>query len=295
MHFTQLRAFQAVALEGSFTSAAERLNLSQPTITQQVRQLETMFNVELFHRHGRRVELSEVGKSLLTTTEQLFSMSDEAVELLEAASGLGTGHLRVTAVGPMDIVPVIARVAEANPNVRISLTVCNSEDALRSLMEFRADAAMLASPEVDPKLHYVDFGSRPLVLFVNRDHLWSKRSSVRLNELHGRNLIIRESGSQTRQLFENACVKAGIEPTQRIEINNRDSFREAVAQGLGIGIVGDRGIVPDQRLHRILIRDADIRMNRQLACLKERKHSRLIKSFLEQGQYVAEQFDDHAE
>ena len=81
MYFTQLRSFQAVALEGSFTNAAERLNLSQPTITQQVRQLETMFNVELFHRQGRRVELSEVGRSLLTATERLFTMSEETVEL----------------------------------------------------------------------------------------------------------------------------------------------------------------------------------------------------------------------
>ena len=73
MYFTQLRSFQAVALEGSFTSAAERLNLSQPTITQQVRQLETMFSVELFHRQGRQIEISEVGRALLTDCGQVIS------------------------------------------------------------------------------------------------------------------------------------------------------------------------------------------------------------------------------
>ena len=149
MYFTQLRSFQAVAIEGSFTNAAERLNLSQPTITQQVRQLETVFNVELFHRQGRRIELSDVGKLLLTATERLFTMSDEAVDLLRAASGLGTGHLRVSAVGPLDIIPVIGKVADANPQVRISLSICNSEEALKSLMDFRADVAMLASAELD--------------------------------------------------------------------------------------------------------------------------------------------------
>ncbi len=112
MYFTQFRSFQAVAIEGSFTRAAERLNLSQPTITQQVRHLERVLGVELFHRQGRQIELSEVGRNLLTATERLLTMSDETIELLEAASGLGTGHLRVSAMGPFDVIPVIAFVVE---------------------------------------------------------------------------------------------------------------------------------------------------------------------------------------
>lgn len=289
MYFTQLRSFQAVALEGSFTNAAERLNLSQPTITQQVRQLETMFSVELFHRQGRRIEISEVGRALLTATERLFTMGEEAVELLEAARGQGTGHLRISAVGPLDVIPVMAQVAKSNPKVRISLTICNSEEALRSLMEFRADVAMLASAQTDPRIFYLDFGTRPLMLYVNQDHAWSNRTSVRLNELHRQKMIIREVGSHTRQLFEKACADAGIAPMQRIEINNRDAFREAVAHGLGIGVVGDRSLIPDHRLHRIPIHGADIRMERQLACLKERQNSRLIRSFLAAGKFVTEQ------
>ena len=289
MYFTQLRSFQAVALEGSFTSAAERLNLSQPTITQQVRQLETTFNVELFHRQGRRVEISEVGRVLLTATERLFTMSEETVELLETASGLGTGHLRISAVGPLDVIPVMAQVAEANPRVRISLTICNSEEALRSLMEFRADVAMLASAETDPRIYYADFGTRQLVLYVNKDHAWSNRTSVSLKDLHRETMIIRETGSQTQRIFERACAEAGIAPMQRIEINNRDAFREAVAHGLGVGVMGDRGLVPDNRLHRIPIHDINILMDRQLACLKERQNSRLIRSFLEAGKCVTEQ------
>ena len=291
MYFTQLRSFQAVAIERSFTRAAERLKLSQPTITQQVRHLERAFGVELFHRQGRRVELSEVGRTLLTATERLFTMSDEAIELLEAASGLGTGHLRVSAVGPFDVIPVIASVVEANPGIRVSLTICNSQEALHSLMEFRSDVAMLATARLDHRFHSVHFGARPLVLYVNKHHPWAQRRWVRLKDLHRRELIVREAGSQTRLLLEQACAEAGVTPMQHIEINNRDAFREAVAQGLGIGVIGDRGLVPDQRLHRIVIRDADIRMDRYLTCLNERRDSRLIRSFLEFGRAVAEQID----
>ena len=291
MYFTQLRSFQAVAIEGSFTRAAKRLSLSQPTITQQVRHLERMFGVELFHRRGRRVELSEVGRTLLSATERLFTMSDETVELLEAASGLGIGHLRVSAVGPFDVIPVIASIVEANPGIRVSLTICNSQEARHSLMEFRSDVAMLASTRIDRRFHSVNFGSRPLVLYVNKDHPWARRRWVRLKDLHRQELIIREAGSQTRLLLDQACAEAGVAPRQRIEINNRDAFREAVAQGLGIGVIGDRGLVPDQRLHRIVIRDADIRIDRRLACLRERRDSRLIRSFLEFGHSIAKRLD----
>ena len=114
---------------------------------------------------------------------------------------------------------------------------------------------------------------------------------MRLKDLHRRELIVREAGSQTRLLLEQACAEAGVAPRQHIEINNRDAFREAVAQGLGVGVIGDRGLIPDQRLHRIVIRDADIRIDRRLACLKERRDSRLIRSFLEFGRSVAEQLD----
>ena len=133
-----------------------------------------MFGVELFHRQDRRVELSEVGRTLLASTERLFTVSDGTIELLEAASGLGTGHLRVNAVAPFDVIPVIGSVVEANPGIRVSLTICNSHEALHSLMEFRADVAMLASDPIDRRFHTVPFGSRPLVLYVNRDHSWAK-------------------------------------------------------------------------------------------------------------------------
>lgn len=286
MNFTQLRSFQAVALAGSFTGAAKRLNLSQPTITRQVGELEGQYGVELFHRRGRRVELSEVGKSLLAITERVFTPVDEATELLETASRLDTGHLRVSAVGSFDIIHAMRAFALVYPGVKISLTVCNSEMAARSLIEFRADVAMLASNEPDNRFHHVHFGSRPLVIYVHKEHPWANRKSVRFREIAGEQVIIREMGSVTRAMFETACAKANLAPDIRIEINNRDSFREAIAQRLGIGVIGDRGLAPDSRLCRVRISDLHVRMERQLACLKERRNARLIRAFLEAGTSV---------
>ncbi len=281
MYFTHWRSFQAVALEGSFTGAAKRLHRSQPTVTRQVTDLEKIFGVELFHRRGRRVELSEVGKALLSITERMFTTSEEAVELLQSASGLSSGHLRISAVNPMDVVGVISRFSRTYPGITVSLTICNSDEALHALLDFRTDVVMLASAETDRRLHYVDFGARPLVAYVNKDHAWGRRRALRFKELKDQPIIIRERGSRTRTLFEQACNDAGISPTVAMEINNRDALREAVALGLGIGVIGEKGLPIDDRLREIKISDSNILMYRQIACLKERRSSRLIHGFLE--------------
>lgn len=281
MHFTHWRSFQAVALEGSFTGAAKRLDRSQPTITRQVGELEEAYGVELFHRRGRGVELTAVGKALLAITERLFTTSDEAVELLQAASGLNTGHLRVSAVNPLDVVRVIAAFSRSFPGITVSLTIQNSDETLDALLDFRADVAMLASASLDGRLHYIDFGSRPLVVYVNTRHPWSDRSAIRFRELGEQPLIIRERGSQTRSLFEEACNAAGVAPRIFMEINNRDAFREAVAEGLGAGVVGARGLTPDRRLRAVAISDCKVQMKRQIACLQERSNARLIRGFLD--------------
>jgi DNA-binding transcriptional LysR family regulator len=158
-------------------------------------------------------------------------------------------------------------------------------------MDFRADVTMLASAQADPRLHYVNFGSRPLVLYIRKGNALLNRRAVRLKELQGQKMITREAGSQTRLLFEQACAKANITPDQKLENNNRDAFCEAVAHGLGIGIIGDRGLVSDDRLQRINISGVNIRIDRQLACLKERKNARLIKSFLAAGRIIADHLD----
>ena len=157
MNITQLRSFNAVALSGSFAAAARRLHRSQPTLSRQVSDLELHYGVELFHRRGKTIELSATGRKLLPITERLFSNSDQAEELLKTASGLEVGHLRISATNPIDIVGAISTFSEKYPKVTVSLTICNSEQALKALFNITADIAMLASERIDNKIKYINF------------------------------------------------------------------------------------------------------------------------------------------
>jgi aminoethylphosphonate catabolism LysR family transcriptional regulator len=287
MNVTQLRSFNAVALSGSFAGAAKRLRRSQPTLSRQVSDLELSYGVELFHRRGRTIELSAIGKKLLPITERLFSNSDQAQELLKTASGLEIGHLRISAVNPIDIISIISAFSREYPSVTMSLTICNSEQALNSLFNIRADVAMLAAENIDNRIRYIKFGSRPLVAYVSTANALSKKNAIDFHEIADQPVVIRERGSRTRKLFDEACNQAGFMPKVAKEINNRDAFRESIAQGLGIGIIGDNGLIEDQRLKKIELRDCDVVMERQIAHLQDRADSRLIQAFMNVSQKVA--------
>ena len=107
MNMVQMRSFHAVATTGSFVGASRLLNISQPTITTQVKSLEEAYGVELFSRQGRGVQLTEYGRTLFALTQKTMANFQETVEFLKESKGLRIGHLRLAAVGSRQVVAVL--------------------------------------------------------------------------------------------------------------------------------------------------------------------------------------------
>jgi len=280
MIYTQLRAFHAVAAEGSFTAAAKALRVGQPTITTHVRELESRFQVELFHRRGRRAVLTEAGEALLAVTQRLVTNEAEAVDLLRSFGGFRSGHLRVGAVGPYHVTEMLAAFNERYPGVSVSVRVGNSKEVLQSLFDFSADVAVLAHTEDDRRLLAIPYSRHPVVVFVNRRHPWSARDSIRIEELEGARVVLREVGSTTRLAFEEALARAGIVIDPVMQIGSREAVWMAVRRGIGLGIVSEIEFYPDPRLHKLRVSNAEIFTYAHVVCLAERQESRLIRAFL---------------
>jgi LysR family transcriptional regulator, low CO2-responsive transcriptional regulator len=280
VHHTKLRSFHAVATAGGFTAASKLLKVGQPTITSQVKALERHFRVELFHRRGRRVELTDAGKGLLAITQRMLSLEKEAVDFLNATAGLRSGHLKVAAVGPYHVTAMLAAFGARYPGIDFSVSVGNSRDTLKALLEFRADVAVLAHVEDDARFHAVPFSRHPVVVFVDTDHPWAKRRSIRLRELAGRDMILREQGSTTRRAFEEAIARAEVKIGRAIEIGSREAIWLAVARGMGIGVVSEVEFTPHPRLHTLRVSDAEIYTYAHVVCLAERRSAPLIAAFL---------------
>ena len=280
MRHTQLRSFHAVARSGSFTAAARALRVSQPTVTTQVKALEREFGVELFVRRGRRIELSDVGRGLRDITLRLFSHEAEAADFLNESRELKSGHLRVGAVGPYHVTDMLAAFNARYPAIYVSVAIGNSRDTVRDLLDYRTDVAVLAHIDPDPRLVALPYRRHRVVVFVHERHRLFRRRSVRIAELAGERMIAREAGSTTRRAFEDAVRQAGVAPNTIMEIGSREAIREAVAKGIGIGVVSEAEFIPDRRLKALPVVDAEIYTYAHVVYLKERQDARLVHAFL---------------
>lgn len=281
MRLTQLRSFYAVARMGSFTKAAEQLHVSQPTITTQVRFLEESYKVELFHRSGRRVQLTPLGEQLMRLAQQIFGLEADAVSLLADAGELRTGHLRVAAVGPYHVTQMLADFNAHYPDIKVNVSTGNSQDVLDRLLDYRADVGVLAQLVEDERFLSVPFGRHPVGIFTASSHRFARRRSIRLAELQGERMILREEGSTTRKALELALGEAGITVEPVMEISSREMIREAVSQGIGIAAVSTVEYVPGPGLHLVGISDAQIYTYAHILCLAERRSMRMVKAFFD--------------
>ncbi len=281
MNYAQLRAFHAVAAEGGFVKAARKLNVTQPTLSEQVKQLEATYGVQLFERRGRRSEPTDLGRALLDVTRRFFAVEQEAAQLLTAARGLKRGRLRVAADAPYLVMPLLAAFGRRHPGIELQLTFGNGEAVLAALKERRADLGVLPDVEQERGLHLVALERGQLVLLVGRAHPWARRRSVALAELASERLILREEGSTTRAILDRALAAAGVKPAANWVVGSREGLREAVAEGLGVGAVFESEVGHDERIHAVTVRERSLATTEYLACLAERKADRVIAAFLE--------------
>ena len=284
MNYSQLRAFHAVATHGTFTGGARDLHVTQPAVTAQVKALETEHGVELFFRRSRGVELTETGRELMGITTRLFGVIEEAECLLESASAEMRGTLRVAADGPFYAMSFLSEFKTRYPDVELKVTIGNSDLVERRLRNYEADVAVMARRGDEDIFSALDCGSEPVVAFVGREHPWAERESISLKELDGADMVRREAGSRTQQAFDEACVANAVSPHFKLELGSREAVREAVAYGLGVGVVALGEIGHDDRLRPLPFSDVEIVNDEYVVCMRTREGSRMIRAFFEIAQ-----------
>jgi LysR family transcriptional regulator, low CO2-responsive transcriptional regulator len=281
MRLLHLRSFHAVAAAGGFVAGAAKLNVSQPTLTAQVANLECEFGVELFYRRNRRTELTPAGRELFAITMRMFAEEQEAREFLTESKGLKTGKLRIGAVGPFHVTEMLAAFNRHYPGIQLSVSIGNSWAVQQELLDYKSDVAVLAHIDDDERLLTIPYRRHPIVAFVRTDHRLAGRRMIRLSDLNGERVIVRETGSTTRRAFEAAARAQGVEPEIVMEIGSREAIREAVIRGLGMSYVSEAEFIPDPSLVAITISDAEIYTYAHVAVLAARRNSRVIAAFLE--------------
>jgi aminoethylphosphonate catabolism LysR family transcriptional regulator len=281
VNLTQLRAFHAVAKHQGFTAAARALHVTQPAVTAQIKALEADHGVELFVRRPRAVALTPSGRALFAVAERLFACEDEAARLLDEAASLRGGTLRLGADNPHVLVPLLLALRARLPSIEVSVTFGNSRAIAAELLSYAIDVALLAGPLAQPELHVLSLAPDPVVLIAEAAHPWARRRRVPLAALDGAPMIRREAGSRTQEEFDRACARAGVRPTFPLQVSGREGLREAVAGGLGLGVIARGELGADRRLRPIPIDGVKISLEAVVACAASRREAPLIRAFLE--------------
>ena len=287
MNLTQLKAFHSVASAGSFSLAGRTEGVSQPTLSAQVKALEATYGIGLFNRRGRGVQMTPAGQSLFAITTRLFAASEEAQALLAGSRDLTRGHLRVSADSAYHVIPILADLRKRHEGLTFTLKIDNSAAVLEHLIGHAADVAVMAKVTSDPRIHSMKLREDRLILFVPRKHAFASRRRLRLADLAGRDIVVRERGSITREVFESGLAAAGVVPGSLIEVQTREAVRETVAAGFGIGVVFDSEFGNDSRFHPIAVADSDLNVGEYVACLEDRKRLALVRAFLDVARQIA--------
>lgn len=280
MRFVQLRAFHHVAIHGGFSRAAEALGLTQPAISDQVRKLEAEYDIRLFDRQKKQIRLTPAGRDLLEITNRLFEVKARALEYLSEAQTLRTGRLNIVADSAHHILHVLTPFRRAYPRISVTVRSGNTASVLERLASYEADIGVIGEVPDGREFEVVRLDSSPLIAFVAASNPLVRKGPVTLKQVCELPVVLRETGSHTRALLEAELARRKITIKSSIEAEGREAVQEIVAAGGGAGFVSRAEFGNDDRLVALELEDTDLTMNEAIICLRERRHSKVIRSFM---------------
>jgi DNA-binding transcriptional LysR family regulator len=244
MTLEQLRIFVAVAERQHMTRAAEALNLSQQAVSAAVVALENAYSTALFHRVGRRIELTETGKLFLEEARGVLARAAAAELTLCELAGLKRGTLAVQASQTIANYWLPRRVVAFHrtyPEIALSVGVANTARVTKAVIDGVAELGFIEGVVDEPVLSCEKFAEDRLVLVVAPDHPWATRDPLEVRELTQSNWVLREPGSGTRSAFESSLEQLGLAPRllNVLELPSNEAVRDAVEAGGGATVVSE--------------------------------------------------------
>lgn len=269
MNFAQLRAFQAIATHRTFSEAAQALGVSQPAITQHVKALEEAVGARLFLRTGAGIELTPDARDLLPRVRQVMLMLDDIGARMDEGRTLNAGYLALGLCAPYVAMPILERFTALHPGIRLDVRLENSSVLLDLVAQQRVDVAIATLEAPHPDFACDRLLSQEVLLLVHDGHPWWGRDKVDLADVTHQRLVLREAGSMTRHLFEAALARRGLAIAPHLVLGSREAVKEAVAAKIGLGIVLNRELGCDPRLHALAIEGAPARADEYLVTRRE--------------------------
>ncbi|PSB32518.1 LysR family transcriptional regulator [Chlorogloea sp. CCALA 695] len=235
----QLKVFEEVARSGSFTKAAEEMFLSQPTVSQQIKQLTKAVGIPLFEQIGKRIYLTDAGKEVLSVCKDISEKMSQLEMTLADLKGLKQGNLRLAVITTAKyFVPrLLGQFRHRYPGIKIALQVTNRKQVLDRLSENVDDLYILGQPPEGLDINLRPILENALVAIAPSDHPLAGEKNIPLQRLAQEPFIIREAGSGTRMAVEQFFAENRVEMNVEMEIGSNEAIKHAIVGGLGISVL----------------------------------------------------------
>jgi len=260
--FEQLKIFMEVAQHLHFTKAAEVLFLTQPAVSAAIQRIEEQYEVKLFERTGRRVELTEAGKFLKQEAQTVLDQLSLVERGLREFTNLQRGELKLGAsltIANYWLPSFISRFKRQHPGIQVFCALDNTEAIVAGVLGGQVDLGLVAGVvdlEIADNLEQQVVGYDRLQIIVGYNHPWFNRATISLSELLTGAWVMRESGSGTRQRFEQKLRMWGVDPSNlkvQIEMSSGEMVKAVVEEGVGIAAISELSITKELQLGTLKI------------------------------------------
>ncbi|MEM6588932.1 MAG: LysR family transcriptional regulator [Pseudomonadota bacterium] len=272
----QFKAFSQVVRTGSFSSAARAMGVSQSAVTQHVANLENTVGVRLLIRARDGVQLTSTGQKFFDLAER-YAVIDEK---LRGYSEFSEGHLRIIANAPQPALRLISKYAALYPDVNIDFALCDWTTAMELLQGQQTDIAIVTDPSRQDDWHYIPVCRARYVLYLLKSHPLASRNIVSLHDLLSETLLLPETGSLTQRIVTSALKKTGLTMRRVVKVTSFPVMKEAILEGLGVGIFLENSAQKESQLHEVRIEELSQVHETSLVVPNYKLDLRLTQSFL---------------
>ncbi|SPJ14027.1 RuBisCO operon transcriptional regulator [Burkholderiales bacterium] len=253
----QLRAFEAVARNRSFSRAAEEMHLTQPAVSTLIKQLEAHAGLALFEQLGKKIYLTTAGTEMLRHARAIIAQLREAEDAMAQLKGISGGTLNIAVISAGDYFfpRLLAEFQRRNAGVTLNLAVFNRAELLHQLASNLTDLAVMVRPPEELDTINESFAPHPYVVVASPDHALAGRRRIPISILAQEPFVMRERGSDTwnsmREAFGTQFGKLRI----AMEIQSTETIKQAVIAGLGIAFLSAHTISMERRLGQLVVLD----------------------------------------
>lgn len=256
MNLNQLKIFFLAIKRGSLTAAAAELNITQPAVTKALKRLQEHHEVALLERPGKRLVLTEAGKSLYRIAEKIFTLESQAEDCLRSYQTEGSGTLRIQAsetFGGYYLPELIKRFKHCSPDIKVFAEILPNEKVVANTAALVNDVGFISDAIPHRNLVLREVLEERLVLIAAPGHPLAAAKKISARHLKNQSIIMHEQGSALHRAMDVLLGALSSDGPGYLELSNNEAIKRAVANGTGIALISEKAVSEEVRSGRLTI------------------------------------------